>query len=149
MDCLVDTSVLVRLAVVNDPLSPVARNAVRKMTASGDRLLVAPQCLIEFRNVATRPTAVNGLGWTAAAAEAESDLFESMFHLLPDSASLFPEWKTIVKKLAVTGAQVHDARLFAMCIVTNIDTILTFNTRHFVRFQIMLPALIVLDPRNM
>jgi len=60
--CLVDTNVLVRLAVPADPHHLSASRAVEAMTAEG--LYVAGQNLIEFWNVSTRPVQNNGLGQT-------------------------------------------------------------------------------------
>ena len=65
MAFLTDTSVLVRLANRADSLYPVATNAVVELHRRGEVLHVTSQNLIEFRNVATRPVAANGLGLTA------------------------------------------------------------------------------------
>ena len=62
MACLVDTSILARLANTADPFHAVATKAVVELHRTGETLVVAPQNLIEFRNVATRPKAMNGLG---------------------------------------------------------------------------------------
>jgi len=62
MDHLVDTSVLARLANTADPLNPVAERAVLELHRRGEVLHVTAQNLVEFRNVATRPKHLNGLG---------------------------------------------------------------------------------------
>ena len=62
MAYLVDTSILVRLANRADAAYPVADRAVVELHRRGETLHLTPQNLIEFRNVATRPVAVNGLG---------------------------------------------------------------------------------------
>src|SRR5437667_12481533 len=66
---LVETTILVRLANRADASYPVADGAVVELHRRGELLYVTPQNLVEFRNVATRPAAVNGLGLSAAAAE--------------------------------------------------------------------------------
>jgi len=43
-----------------DPLSPVAQEAVRRLTQRGDRPLVATQNLVESWVVAMRPLSANG-----------------------------------------------------------------------------------------
>jgi predicted nucleic acid-binding protein len=111
MSYLVDTSVLGRLANKSDAYYPVAVRALAELHRRGESLCIAPQNLIEFRNFATRPTAVNGLGYTVAVAEFKASLFESYFSLVPETPAIFPAWKTLAKPLAVAGKQVHDARL--------------------------------------
>jgi len=59
---LVDTSILVRLANRADASYPVADRAVVELHRRGEVLHLTPQNLVEFRNVATRPASVNGLG---------------------------------------------------------------------------------------
>jgi predicted nucleic acid-binding protein len=143
---LVDTNILGRLADLSDPLHLMVNQAVAVLHQRGEVLHVTPQNLIEFRNVATRPLANNGLGFTAALAEAHSSAFESMFPLLMDTPSIFPAWKAIVENLGVLGKQVHDARLVAVCHVHGVTHVLTFNTKDFARFSGFGPGIIVVDP---
>jgi hypothetical protein len=65
MAYLIDTSVLARLANVDDLSYPAAFHAVTELHRRGEVLHIAPQNLVEFRSVATRPAAVNGLGLTS------------------------------------------------------------------------------------
>lgn len=69
MSYLIDTSVLARLANAADAFHPIAARTVVELHRRGEVLQIAPQNLIEFRNVATRPLAVNGLGLSAPEAE--------------------------------------------------------------------------------
>jgi hypothetical protein len=62
MAYLIDSSVLARLANTVDALYAIADRAIMELHQRGEVLHVAPQNLIEFRNAATRPKAVNGLG---------------------------------------------------------------------------------------
>ena len=59
---LVDTSILARLANTADALHAMAAQAVLELHQRGEVLHVTAQNLIEFRNLATRPKSVNGLG---------------------------------------------------------------------------------------
>jgi hypothetical protein len=59
--------------------------------------------LIEFRNVATRRKPTNGLGLSVAEAEAKAAVFEASFSLLPDTAGVFPAWKSLVRAVGVIG----------------------------------------------
>ncbi len=105
------------------------------------------QNLIEFRNFATRPISVNGLGLAAAAAEGLAATFEAAFPLLAETADIFPAWKSIVGALGVIGKQVHDARLVAaVCHVYGVTHLLTFNISHFVSMAGFGPGVVVVDP---
>jgi len=56
---LLDTNVLARLVLPHDPLCPVATAAIDELQQRGERLVVAPQNLIELWAVATRPPEIN------------------------------------------------------------------------------------------
>ena len=62
MSYLIDTSILGRLANVSDVQHAVATRAVLELHRRGEILYVTPQVMAEFRNVATRPVAVEGGG---------------------------------------------------------------------------------------
>ncbi len=147
MDCLVDTSVLARLANNTDAAYAMATAAVLAMRHRGVRLRIAPQNLVEFRNVATRPTAVNGLGLSVSETEAISATFEATFPVVPETPEIHPSWKALVHAHQVLGKQVHDARLVAICHVQGIEQILTFNSGHFARFVGHGPGIVIVDPR--
>jgi predicted nucleic acid-binding protein len=145
---LVDTSVLARLANAGDTFYPAAFRAVAELHLRGEILHIAPQNLIEFRSVATRPKAVNGLGLTAVDATAKALVFEAAFPLLIDSPSIHPRWKALVEALGVIGKQVHDARLVVICHAHGISHLLTFNTAHFTRLAAFGPGIVVVDPAS-
>ena len=148
MPILLDTNILVRLSNAVDTQYATADRAVRDLHRCGEELLIVPQNLIEFRNVATRPIKVNGLGLSAAEAELSAARFEAQFPLLPETPDFFPAWKAIVQSLGIIGKQVHDARLVAACHVHAVTHLLTFNTPHFARMAGFGPGLIVIHPSN-
>jgi predicted nucleic acid-binding protein len=143
---LVDTSVLARLANQADIAHLVAQAAIAELHRRGETLNVAPQNLVEFRNMATRPKTLNGLGLSIAEAEFKAAGFEKMFPILPETPDIFPAWKALVGALGITGKQVHDARLVAVCHVHGIAGILTFNVGHFARLAGFGPTVVVIDP---
>src|SRR2546425_455050 len=112
---LVDTSILARLANSADTYHKVATHAVLELHRRGEVLHLAPQNLIEFRNVATRPVAVNGLGLSAVASKVKAVAFEATFPLLVETPDIYPVWKALVDAIGIVGKQVHDARLVAVC----------------------------------
>ena len=146
MAYLIDTSVLVRLANTADAQNAVAAQAILELHRRGEGLHVTPQVLVEFRNVATRPVAVNGLGLSAVDAEAQAAGFEAAFPLLAETPDIFPAWKALVGALGIIGKQVHDARLVAVCHVHSVTHVLTFNVAHFVRMAGFGPGIVVVDP---
>ena len=135
MAVLVDTSILGRLQA-----------AVAELHRRGEMLTITAQNLIEFRNFATRPTALNGLGLTSAAAATIATAFETAFPLLEETPAVYPAWRAVVDGLGITGKQVHDARLVAVCHVNGVTHLLTFNTAHFTRLATASPGVVVIDP---
>jgi predicted nucleic acid-binding protein len=146
MGYLIDTNVLIRLANVNDAQHITAAQAVMRLHRNGDVLCLTSQVLVEFRNVATRPKAMNGLGLSTTDAEGKSVTFEARFPLLPETPDIYPAWKSLVSALGVIGKQVHDARLVAVCHVHAVTHLLTFNVAHFVRLAGFGPGVAVIDP---
>ena len=142
MAFLIDTSVLVRLANVSDAQHGAAVRAVLELHRRGERLHVTAQVLIEFRNVATRPKALNGAGLPIVDAEAHAAAFEARFPLLAKTPDVYPAWKALVSTLAIIGKQVHDARLAAVCHVHGVSHLLTFNVSHFMRMATFGPGLV-------
>jgi predicted nucleic acid-binding protein len=143
---LLDTNLLGRLANTADRDYPVADRA--ELHGRGEVLHITAQNLVEFRNFATRSIALNGLGLSAAEAEAKAVIFEATFPLLPETPDIFPAWKAIVAALGVVGKQVHDARLVAVCHAHGVSHLLTFNVVHFARLAASGPPLTVLDPAS-
>lgn len=143
---LIDTSILARLANTADAYHAVAAQAVRLLHRRGEELRISPQNLVEFRNVATRPAAMNGLGLAAVDAEVKAAVFEAAFPILAETPDIYPAWKALVGALSVVGKQVHDARLVAVCHVHRVTHLLTFNVSHFTRLANYGPGLLVVDP---
>lgn len=146
MAYLVDTSILARLANSADALHPVAARAVLELHQRSEVLHITAQNLIEFRNLATRPTGLNGLGLSIVDAEAKAAIFEGRFPLLAETPDIHPAWKSLVSALGIIGKRVHDARLVAVCHVHATTHVLTFNVSHFVGMAGFGPEIVVVDP---
>lgn len=134
MPFLVDTNVLLRSIDPLHSMNSAAVQALRILREQGQQLCVAPQNLIEFWNVYTRPIDRNGLGRTPAEAAVELRQLKAFFPLLSDTTAIYPEWERLVTNYDVRGVNVHDARLVAVMRVHSITHILTFNTSDFARF---------------
>jgi predicted nucleic acid-binding protein len=142
MNILLDTNILGRLAQPTHPMHAAARDAVTALQRAGEMLRIVPQNLYEFWVIATRPIAVNGLGFTAPQADAELTRLEALFPLLPETPALVTEWRHLVVAHSVLGKNAHDARLVAAMRTHGITHLLTFNVADFARF----PGITVLDP---
>jgi predicted nucleic acid-binding protein len=145
---LVDTSVLARLANTADVHHAFAAKAVIELHRRGELLHITPQVLIEFRNVATRPTNANGLGLSPQDAETQAAAFETAFPLIADTPDIYLVWKNIVENFGIIGKQVHDARLLAVCRVHALSHLLTFNVAHFARMAGFGAGTTVVDPKS-
>ena len=135
LDYLVDTNVWLRILSLASPLRPPARHAIATLLRRGDDLCVAPQNLIEFWNVSTRPQKDNGFGKTVAETDRYCRFLESFLTVLPETPALFARWRELAVDHEVSGKKVHDARLVAAMSVHRIRLILTFNTKDFVRYK--------------
>jgi predicted nucleic acid-binding protein len=142
MIVVVDTNVLGRLSEPGHAQYKVAHDAIESLRRGGNVPCVVPQVLYEFWVVATRPVAQNGLGLNSIQAEGELVRIESLLPLLPETASVYAEWRLLVIAHQVTGKNAHVARIVALMMVHGISRILTFNTRDFARY----PGITAIDP---
>ena len=133
---LVDTDVLLRSATPGSNRHVSATAAVAALLERGDELLIAPQLLVEFWSVATRPVDVNGFGWPVDTVHSEVDRLLDQFPLLPETPAVFSEWLRLVSLHGIIGKQVHDARLVAVLNVYHIPCLLTFNSSDFQKYDI-------------
>jgi predicted nucleic acid-binding protein len=134
MRILVDTNILLRSAQPSHPLCAEAAHAVATLLRERVEVFFSSQNMAEFWNVATRPVASNGLGFSRDEVSREVRRIESLLTLLPDTPAIYPAWKRLVEDRAVQGVKVYDARLVALMSVYAIDSILTFNTADFRRY---------------
>ena len=91
--------------------------------------------MAEFWNASTRPIERNGFGLTIEETDENARAIERAFVFLPDNEAVYREWRTLVVRYGVSGAQVHDTRLAAAMLVHGISHILTLNTPDFARFN--------------
>jgi len=131
---LADTNIFLRLAEPKHPMHAEARSVISALTAKGDNICVVPQNIIEFWNVATRPSDKNGLGYTCQQTQTEVEKIEKLFHFILDTPAIYAEWKQLVISHAIEGKQVHDTRIVAAMKVHGITHLLTYNKSDFGRF---------------
>jgi predicted nucleic acid-binding protein len=105
------------------------------LATAGATLHYTHQNIAELWNAMTRPVTRNGFGLTINEAEREVRVIETGMSLLPDSEAVYQEWRGIIVQHAVSGVQVHDARLVAAMHVHGVKHILTFNVADFSRYR--------------
>ena len=132
---LVDSNVLLRWLDTTDEEHSTAKNAIDALDAQGHSLHIAPQNIIEFWAVASRPIDKNGFGWDVARCISSVPLLLASFDYLPDTTAIFDEWRRLVTVYSVVGLHVHDTRLVAVMKAHGVDSLLTFNAKHFQRFE--------------
>ncbi|MCP6762090.1 MAG: hypothetical protein NHB32_25830 [Fischerella sp. CENA71] len=68
-DYLLDTNILLRSRDISSPDYNLVDCTIRYLISNNHQCFITPQVLIELWVVATRPVAVNGLGWTSEETE--------------------------------------------------------------------------------
>jgi len=131
---LIDSNILLRYVEPRHPMHSEAVTAVAVLLNAGETVVVLPQNIAEFWNVCTRPLNKNGLGFTPTQTDAECKRIETLLAVLPDKASIYPEWRQLVVTHAVSGVQVHDARIVAAMKAHQITHLVTFNDKDFKRY---------------
>ncbi len=139
MRILVDTNILLRAVQLHHPASRVAINAIKTLHRQQHALCLAPQNIVEFWNVCTRPIDVNGLGLSTAGTDRYVKKLKRMFTVVQDSLQTFEAWHELVVRHGVTGTKVHDARLVGVMRVHGISSILTFDVKDFIRYDGVVP----------
>ncbi|MDQ3398976.1 MAG: type II toxin-antitoxin system VapC family toxin [Deinococcota bacterium] len=136
MRYLLDTNVVLRTVNQDDGLYPVVSQAVQNLAIQGHELILVPQVIYEFWSAASRPAAVNGLGWSLATVRALVDDLIREWTLLEDVPEVFDHWLELVTLHQVSGKQVHDARLVAAMKAHDLEHLLTLNAEDFGRFDV-------------
>jgi predicted nucleic acid-binding protein len=142
---LADTNLLLRLADAASNQHLIAVEALATLFNRGDEIFLTAQNFIEFRAVATRPVAANGLGWNSERTTRETAEMQQRFRFLKDSPEIFTRWLELVRSFSVTGKRVHDARLVAVLEVYAVENLITFNIADFGVF----PSVSLVDPRSL
>lgn len=141
---LLDTNIILRFSNPSDDQHELVTNAVAAILAKGDECYLAPQTLIETWVVATRPTDVNGLGWSTTYTRNVIEQLMQRFPIADEVPQLFATWLDIVSTNKISGKRTHDARIMALMKTSAFDHILTLNPSDFAN----IPNISVVHPRN-
>lgn len=132
---LVDTNILLRLFQPSSSDHQTIRRCIDLLWSQGSILHCTSQNLAEFWNVCTRPAERNGFGISVTETDRYATQIEAVFDLLPESKAIHQEWRKLIVREAVSGVQVHDARLVAVMRVHRIQRLLTLNFQDFRRYS--------------
>ncbi|MGW8256791.1 MAG: type II toxin-antitoxin system VapC family toxin [Thermoguttaceae bacterium] len=133
---VIDTNVILRSVADVSVQHSSAVSVIALLLEKEQELFLAPQVLMEFWAVVTRPVAVNGFDWSVEEARGEISRLLDQFSLLPETPAVFEEWLRLVTKQKVIGKQAHDARLAALLNTHGIAHLLTFNVNDFKNYGI-------------
>ncbi len=142
---LLDTNVVLRFCNPNDVQHHHATDAVSRLLTQFNECLLTAQVLVELWAVATRPVAVNGLGWTGEQTRNTIDQLLNRFPLLEESSEIFPNWLDLVTTSKVMGKRTHDARIVAVMLTHGITHLLTFNSSDFA----LTPSITIVRPQDL
>ena len=141
---LFDTNILLRLSDRISANYALARDATYILIDQGHKCCLTSQIIIEFWVVATRPTGVNGLGWTPERTKNQINQFLNRFTVLEETPEIFTLWFQLVSDYNIKGKRTHDIRLLAVMKAHNITHLLTFNPDDF----LPLPNIIIVQPQD-
>jgi len=111
------------------------KNLFSRLISAGNVLCVTFQNLAEYYAVATRPRSVGGAGLSPIEAVEQVQMLRRQFEVLPDKPETIITFLSICAEARVVGKQTHDARLAAAFLESIINTIVTVNAKHFLRFR--------------
>ena len=141
---LFDTNIFLRLSDRISANYALARDATYILIEQGHKCCLTSQIIIEFWVVATRPTEVNGLGWTPERTKNQINQFLTRFTVLEETPEIFTLWFQLVTDYNIKGKRTHDIRLLAVMKAHNITHLLTFNPDDF----LPLPNIIIVQPQD-
>jgi predicted nucleic acid-binding protein len=128
---LLDTNVVLRIADRSTPEHNVVIRAIGNLSKNLVTPVLAPQVLVEFWVVATRPIDANGFGWSPTIVGNSIERLRRRFVLLSEGPELLDRWLEIVTVYHLRGKRAHDARLAAIALLYDISQVLTLNTGDF------------------
>ena len=133
----VDTNVLV-YAHREDSHWHAAADAVVASLAEGDSLWAIPwPCLNEFVAIVTHPRVYSPpTPLSGALVQVQCWLESPTLTLLSEGEGFARVWMDVLRKAAVSGGAIHDARIAALCIHHGVKKLLSAD-RDFSRFPLL------------
>jgi predicted nucleic acid-binding protein len=132
---LLDTNIILRFTDANSAEYVIVSDAISQILGQGDKCFITAQVVIEFWVVATRPVAVNGLGWDVEKTEQAVQMLINQFEWLEEAPDIFTHWLSLVTTHKISGKRTHDLRIEAVMLAHDVSHILTLNPKDFVAVE--------------
>jgi predicted nucleic acid-binding protein len=138
MQVMIDTNVLARFADQDSQQHAEAVEALRVLQSDGHLPVFNSQIKREFLDIAERPSGAgpgkNGLGMNSTQARQLIQQFQAQFGYLTEPA-VADDWFDRLHEKFGGGKTVHDLNIVASMLAHGVSSLLTFNEKHFTRFQ--------------
>lgn len=144
MRVLLDTNVLLRYRQQSSPSHSLCSGAIEQLESKGCEVCLCAQNLIEYWAVASRSSAQNGLGLSLDEIDRDLTAFEQGFTILDEPTDIRNWWRGLVSRHAVSGKQVHDARIVALMQALGVTHLLTLNPTDFGRYS----EITIIEPQD-
>ncbi len=132
---LLDTNIILRFCDIGSVEHVIISDAISQILGQDDQCFITAQVVIEFWIVATRPVAVNGLGWDIEKTERAVQMLINQFEWLEEVPDIFTHWLSLVTTHKISGKRTHDLRIEAVMLAHDISHILTLNPKDFVAVE--------------
>lgn len=139
---VIDTNVLLTASDTSRGAHSRARAVLDDWPSQGITLYASGQILREYLSVASRPVRQNGLGLPQVDAVANVRALSDRMNLLTEDEKVHTRLLTLLDATACSGKQVHDASVVAAMLAHGIDTVATFNSDDFARFEHLIRILV-------
>ena len=135
-----DTNVLVFATVIQAPFHRAALRAIQSLYDNGIELWISRQVLREYLAVLTRPQTFT-IPQPVPALITDVRDFQNWFRVAEDNHQVTENLLTLMDRIPIGGAQVHDANIVATMQVYGVNRILTNNAADFDRFTHLITVL--------
>jgi toxin-antitoxin system PIN domain toxin len=131
----VDTNILVYAHRSDARLHATAAKVMVQLAEDAEAWAIPWQCLVEFVAVVTNPRIwrVGATPMDAALLQIESWLESPTINTLAETPQFFATFRDLLLSSGVSGGQVHDARIAAICMYHGVSELWTAD-RDFGRF---------------
>jgi toxin-antitoxin system PIN domain toxin len=131
----VDTNILVYAHRTDARLHSAAAASITRLAEEGETWAIPWHCLVEFVGIVTNPRIwrVGATPIALAMLQVEAWLESPTVNALAESPQFLATFKELLLASGVNGAQVHDARIAAICIYHGVSELWTAD-RDFGRF---------------
>src|SRR3990167_2180119 len=122
----VDTNILVYANRVDSPFYVQADACITSLAESGASWAIPWPCLYEFLTVVTHPRIYKpSTPLKEACLQLDYLLQSPNLHLIGEDAEYWVGFRELIESSKITGPQIHDAKIAAICLQNNVRTLWT------------------------